>query len=137
MVDTLSPAERSERMSRVKGKDTKPELAVRKLVYAFGHRYRLHARDLPGSPDLVFRQLRKAIFVHGCFWHRHSATKCKLARLPKSRVSFWRDKLEGNHKRDAANVRRLRKEGWKVLQIWECELTNISRLERRIALFLQ
>lgn len=137
MADTLSPAERSERMARVRGKNTKPEFAVRKLVHGLGYRYRLHARDLPGSPDLVFRRLRKVIFVHGCFWHRHSAIGCKLARLPKSRIAFWRDKLEGNHKRDAANVRKLRKDGWKVLQIWECELTNTSKLQRRIDLFLR
>lgn len=137
MADTLSPAERSERMARVKGKNTKPEFAVRKLVYGLGFRYRLHARDLPGSPDLVFRRLRKVIFVHGCFWHRHSAIGCKLARLPKTRAAFWRDKLEGNRKRDAANVRKLRKDGWKVLQIWECQLTNANKLQRRIDFFLR
>jgi DNA mismatch endonuclease (patch repair protein) len=137
MADTLSPAERSERMSRVKAKNTKPEIAVRKLVYGLGYRYRLHARDLPGSPDLVFRQRQKVIFVHGCFWHRHPATGCKLARVPKSRVSFWRDKLEGNHKRDSENIRKLRKNGWKVLQIWECELTNLDRVQQRLNLFLR
>jgi DNA mismatch endonuclease (patch repair protein) len=92
---------------------------------------------LPGSPDLVFRRLRKVIFVHGCFWHRHSAIGCKLARLPKTRAAFWRDKLEGNRKRDAANVRKLRKDGWKVLQIWECQLTNANKLQRRIDFFLR
>ena len=130
MADTLSPAERSERMGRVKAKNTKPEVAVRKLVHGLGYRYRLHARDLPGCPDLVFRRLRRVIFVHGCFWHRHPVIGCKLARLPKSRVAFWSDKLDGNHRRDAANVRRLRKEGWKVLQIWECELANTNKLQR-------
>jgi DNA mismatch endonuclease, patch repair protein len=125
MADTLTAAQRSERMARVKGKDTNPELVIRKLVYGLGYRYRLHVRELPGSPDLVFRKLRKIIFVHGCFWHRHPAATCKLARLPKSRVSFWRAKLEGNQRRDKTNVRRLRRDGWKVLQIWECQLANV------------
>jgi DNA mismatch endonuclease (patch repair protein) len=137
MADTLTPAERSQRMALVKAKNTKPELTVRKLVYGLGYRYRLHVRDLPGRPDIVFRRLGKVIFVHGCFWHRHAATGCKLARLPKSRVTFWSEKLEGNHQRDLANIRSLRKEGWKVLQIWECQLTNIAKLEQRIALFLR
>ena len=96
MADTLSQAERSERMALVKAKNTRPELVVRKVAYGLGYRYRLHARDLPGSPDIVFRRLGKVIFVHGCFWHRHLATGCKLARLPKSKVSSWNEKLGGN-----------------------------------------
>lgn len=135
-MDTLSRRERSERMSRVRGTNTKPELVVRKLVFSLGYRYRLHARDLPGHPDLVFRKKRKVIFVHGCFWHRHSARKCALARLPKSRLDFWVPKLEGNKKRDARNRRVLIKAGWHVLTIWECELKDTKRLGGRITRFL-
>jgi DNA mismatch endonuclease (patch repair protein) len=135
-VDTLSPEERSERMSRVRGKDTGPEWAVRQLVHSMGYRYRLHARDLPGRPDLVFRKRRKVIFIHGCFWHRHPAAGCALARLPKSRLDFWLPKLEGNRERDERNRRALVKAGWKVLTIWECELNNAKRLRAAIRRFL-
>jgi DNA mismatch endonuclease (patch repair protein) len=133
-VDSLSPEERSERMARVRAKDTRPELFVRRLVFSLGYRYRLHARDLPGHPDLVFRKLRKVIFIHGCFWHRHGA--CALARLPKSRLEFWVPKLEGNKRRDQRNKRALAKQGWKVLTIWECQLKSTGRLETRIRRFL-
>ena len=91
--DTLSPKERSERMSRIRGKDTKPELTVRRLVHGMGFRYRLHGKRLPGKPDMVFSARRKVIFVHGCFWHRHPDPGCPLARLPKSKLDFWRTKL--------------------------------------------
>ena len=121
-------------MARVRSKNMRPELAVRKLVFALGYRYRLHARELPGSPDLVFRPRKKVIFVHGCFWHRHA--NCALARMPKSHLHFWTRKLEGNRKRDEKNNRALAREGWKVLTIWECQLKNSTRLERRIRRFL-
>lgn len=133
-MDNLSPAERSEIMARVRGKNSRPELFVRKLVYALGYRYRLHVRRLPGCPDLVFRKLRKVIFIHGCFWHRHKA--CALARLPKSRPEFWIPKLEGNKERDVRNKRALVREGWKVLTIWECELKDTGRMQRAIRRFL-
>jgi DNA mismatch endonuclease, patch repair protein len=133
-VDSLSPAERSEIMARVRSKNSRPELFVRKLVFAMGYRYRLHAKDLPGQPDLVFRKLRKVIFVHGCFWHRH--TSCALARLPKSRLDFWVPKLEGNKRRDRRTNRALGKEGWKVLTVWECQVKNDARLEARLRRFL-
>jgi DNA mismatch endonuclease (patch repair protein) len=136
MDDPLSPRERSARMALVKGKHTGPELMVRSIVHGLGFRYRLHAKELPGSPDLVFRRRHKVIFVHGCFWHRHGAVGCILARLPKSRPEFWIDKLEGNRKRDVANVRKLREDGWKVLQLWECELKDKARVQRRILRFL-
>lgn len=135
-MDTLTPEERSERMSRVRGKNMRPELIVRKLVFALGYRYRLHARDLPGCPDVVFRPRRKVIFVHGCFWHRHPDPKCALARLPKSRLDFWLPKLEGNRERDEKNNKALRREGWKVLTIWECQMKDTGRLEARIRRFL-
>jgi DNA mismatch endonuclease (patch repair protein) len=133
-VDNLSPAERSEIMARVRAKNSRPELLVRKLIFALGYRYRLHARDLPGHPDIVFRTLRKVIFVHGCFWHRH--TVCALGRLPKSRLDFWLPKLEGNRKRDDRNKRALQRQGWKVLTIWECQLKSSERLGKRIRGFL-
>ena len=121
-------------MARVPSKHSRPELLVRKLVFALGYRYRLHDRDLPGCPDLVFRPRQKVILVHGCFWHRHA--NCALARMPKSRLDFWTPKLEGNRKRDEKNNRALAREGWKVLTIWECQLKNAARLEGRIRRFL-
>lgn len=121
-VDTLSRAERSERMSRVRAKDTKPELKVRRLLHRLGYRFRLHRRELPGTPDLVFPGRRKAIFVHGCFWHRHEG--CRLARLPKSREDFWLNKLEGNRLRDERDQAALRDLGWGVYVVWECQLQS-------------
>jgi DNA mismatch endonuclease (patch repair protein) len=121
-------------MARVRSKDTRPELRVRKLVFALGYRYRLHDRKLPGCPDLVFRPRRKVIFVHGCFWHRH--TRCALARLPKSRLDFWIPKLEGNKLRDQRNKRALARRRWKVLTIWECQLADPSRVSALIRRFL-
>ena len=134
MVDTVTPEERSEIMARVRSKNSRPEMLVRKIVFALGHRYRLHARSLPGCPDLVFRSKRKVIFVHGCFWHRHA--NCALARMPKSRLDFWTTKLEGNQKRDQRSKRALLRKGWKVLTIWECQLRDAVRLESRIKRFL-
>ena len=136
-LDTLTTRERSERMRRVRSKDTKPEMRVRRLGHGLGYRYRLHAGDLPGRPDLVFRPRRKVIFVHGCFWHRHEG--CSKNRLPKSpeRRDFWRDKLDGNARRDQANQAALRGMGWGVLVIWECETEdNPDRLAKRIRAFL-
>ena len=136
MPDTLTTAERSKRMSLIRGKDTKPELVVRRLIHALGYRYRLHRRDLPGAPDIVFGRLRKVIFVHGCFWHRHPDSRCRLARLPKSRVEFWRDKLEGNRRRDEDNETRLQTSGWSVLIIWECQIKDAESLKMRITDYL-
>ena len=133
-MDSLTPAERSERMSRIKGKNTKPELIVRSLIHRMGYRYRLHGKGLPGRPDLVFAKRRKVIFVHGCFWHRHEG--CHLARLPKSRLDFWRPKLEANAERDREVELRLVELGWKVLTIWECEVKEESALASRVRAFL-
>lgn len=133
-MDNLSPAERSEIMARVGSKNSRPELAVRKLIYSLGYRYRLHAKDLSGHPDIVFRKRRKVIFVHGCFWHRHGS--CALARLPKSKLDFWGPKLEGNKRRDGRNRRTLIKEGWRVLTIWECQLKKIECLAFTLRRFL-
>lgn len=134
MTDTLSPRERSERMARVRSTDTKPEMRVRRLVHGLGYRYRLHVRELPGTPDLVFPSRRAVIFVHGCFWHRHE--NCALARLPKSRLDFWRKKLESNTTRDAAQQERLRELGWRVLVVWECQLGDTAKLTDTIRHFL-
>jgi len=133
-VDSLTPAQRSERMSRIKGKNTKPELIVRSLIHRMGYRYRLHGKGLPGRPDLVFTGRRKVIFVHGCFWHRHEG--CRLARLPKSRLDFWRPKLEANAERDKEVERRVTELGWKILIIWECEVKNEAALAPRVRAFL-
>jgi DNA mismatch endonuclease (patch repair protein) len=137
MVDTLSKTERSHRMSLVRSEDTQPEMIVRSLVHGAGFRYRLHVACMPGKPDLVFPGRKKVIFVHGCFWHRHPARGCRLARIPKGRQDFWVPKLEGNRRRDAKIIRRLRRDGWKVLQIWECQLRDTSRLLSRVRQFLQ
>jgi DNA mismatch endonuclease, patch repair protein len=135
-MDTLTPKQRSERMSLVRGADTKPEILVRRLIHGMGYRYRLHAPDLPGRPDLVFPSRRKVVFVHGCFWHRHPSPRCALARLPKSRLNFWRTKLEGNRVRDGMTEAKLRRLGWKVMVIWECQANSLPRLVHRIQRFL-
>ncbi len=137
MADTLSPAERSQRMSLIRGKNTKPELFVRRLVHGMGYRYRLHAVDLPGKPDLVFRGRKRVIFVHGCFWHRHPNPACKVARLPKSREEFWTVKLTRNRERDETQVEALENLGWRVLTIWECQLKGVSELKENIRRFLE
>lgn len=135
MTDTLTPEQRSIRMSLVRGKGTTPEMQVRRLVHRLGYRYRLHGSKLPGKPDLVFASRRKVIFVHGCYWHRHDDPNCKLARLPKSRLDFWLPKLEGNAARDLRNLAVLRSLGWDALIIWECQADD-SFLEARIRAFL-
>lgn len=134
-MDSLTKAQRSERMSRVRSKDTGPELCVRRLIHGLGYRYRLHGVGLPGRPDLVFRARRKVVAVHGCFWHRHSA--CSLARMPKSRLSFWGPKLNGNRRRDLRNARVLRALGWRALVVWECQLNNPAALKTRVRAFLE
>jgi DNA mismatch endonuclease (patch repair protein) len=121
-------------MGRVRSRDTKLEMVVRRMVHSMGYRYRLHAKDLSGKPDLVFRSRRKVIFIHGCFWHRH--TDCALARLPKSRLDFWLPKLDANRQRDLRNEHALREAGWDVLTIWECELSDMAQLKTRIRGFL-
>lgn len=123
-------------MSRVRGRDTKPEMLVRRLTHGMGYRYRLHRRGLPGSPDLVFPSRMKVIFVHGCFWHRHLDPGCKLARLPKSKLDFWGPKLETNRERDERNLVPLAELGWDVLVIWECQTKNREELQTRIGEFL-
>lgn len=136
MADTLSPAERSRRMGRVRGLNTKPELVVRRLLYRLGYRYRLHQKGLPGRPDIVFPGRRAVIFVNGCFWHRHPDPNCPLARLPKSRLDFWRAKLDGNRQRDLLVLDQLSQAGWRTLTIWECELRRLDEVTERVLGFL-
>lgn len=136
MADTLTPAERSERMSRVRGKNTRPEMVVRRLVHGMGYRYRLHRTDLPGIPDLVFPSRRKVVFIHGCFWHRHPDPACTLARLPRSRLDFWLPKLEGNRQRDREKEGELLSLGWRFLVVWECQIRDKEQLKNKILSFL-
>ena len=133
-MDTLSHRERSERMALIRGTDTKPEMKVRSAAHRLGYRYKLHVSTLPGKPDMVFPKLHAVLFVHGCFWHRHSG--CSLARLPKSRIDFWVPKLTANHRRDRKNAAQLRRLGWKVYVVWECEVADANRLEKKIMRFL-
>lgn len=135
MADTLSPQERSERMSLIRGTGSAPEMKLRRLVHGMGFRYRLHVKELPGKPDLVFPSRSAVIFMHGCFWHRHKG--CKLARLPKSKLGFWNPKLEENRKRDLRNQRRLRDLGWRVLVVWECQMVDADRVSEVVREFLQ
>ncbi|WP_453962500.1 very short patch repair endonuclease [Amorphus suaedae] len=135
-LDTLSPSQRSERMKQVRGRNTKPEMAVRRLAHGLGYRYRLHRRDLPGKPDLVFGPRKKVIFVHGCFWHRHPDPNCKLARMPKSRLEFWGPKLKGNRERDVRQLAALEAKGWEYLVVWECETADRASLATRLREFL-
>lgn len=134
MTDVLTPEQRRRNMAAIRGKDTKPELVVRSLVHAMGFRFRLHRRDVPGRPDLVFMGRRKVIFVHGCFWHRHDG--CRFAATPKTRAEFWQRKLEGNRRRDRDALAALAKLGWDTLVIWECEVAQAD-LATRIRRFLE
>lgn len=133
-MDTLTKAQRSERMAKIRSKNTQPELRVRTRAHALGYRFRLHRRDLPGSPDLVFPSRGKVVFVHGCFWHAHA--NCKTGNRPKSRRGYWDAKFKRNKERDASNRMALLQLGWQSLVIWECETTNVALFERRLTRFL-
>lgn len=132
-MDRLTPAKRSWLMSRVKGRDTTPELIVRRMLYALGYRYRLHRKDLPGKPDIVFGPKKKVVFVHGCYWHGHN---CLKGRLSKTNTSFWSEKIATNKARDRRNTRRLVILEWKVLVVWQCKLKNTLAARNRIVDFL-
>jgi len=136
VVDTISIKQRSENMRRIKSKGTKPELVVRRLVHSMGFRFRLHAAELPGKPDLVFPGLKKLIEVKGCFWHQHKG--CIDSRIPKSRAEYWRPKLRKNVRRDKKNASFLRKLGWRQLMLWECEVMvpNPRGLKAKVERFL-
>lgn len=133
MVDTLTAAARSARMASIRSKDTAPEMIVRRNAHGLGYRFRLHRKDLPGTPDLVFPRLRKVILVHGCYWHGHG---CKLGRLPKSNVAFWKEKIDRNRARDARNLADLKALGWKTLVVWQCATRDEKTLQRGLAVFL-
>lgn len=134
-MDHLDPEHRSENMRRVRGKDTRPELTVRRALHALGRRFRLHRRDLPGKPDIVLARDRLAIFVHGCFWHRHD--DCPRASTPSTRKDFWVAKFERTVLRDAEQAAALREAGWRPEVIWECETRDSERLNERLRQILQ
>lgn len=121
-MDTISRKRRSENMRRIKSKGTKPELVVRRFVHSLGFRFRLHPESLPGKPDIVLSKLKKIIEVRGCFWHQHGLRLCNDSHIPSSRIEYWRPKLSRNVKRDKRNLALLRKLGWEVLILWECEV---------------
>lgn len=135
-MDKISPERRSANMRSIRSRDTVPEMIVRRLAHQLGYRYRLHGRDLPGKPDLVFRGRRKVIFVHGCFWHQHPISRCADSRRPRTNLGYWEAKLDRNVARDAAHVLDLENTGWKVLIIWDCETKNPLRLAARLRRFL-
>jgi DNA mismatch endonuclease (patch repair protein) len=134
LVDRLSPERRSWNMRRIKGRDTTPELQVRRLLHALGYRYHLHRADLPGTPDIVFPGRRKVVLLHGCYWHRHPG--CKFAYTPKSRITFWKRKFAQNIARDVKNLIELETQGWTPLVVWECETRDRSLLEMKLVRFL-
>lgn len=127
-------AARSANMARIGAKDTGPELAVRRLLHRLGYRYRLHKRELPGRPDICFPGRKKAIFVHGCFWHRHDG--CRRTTTPKTRTAFWKDKFDKNVVRDRTNMMDMGAIGWKAMVVWECETTDIEALGSRLVEFI-
>jgi len=135
-MDVLSPKQRRYNMSRIKGKNTRPELLIRKWLWSHGYRYRLYKKTLSGKPDIVFPGKRKAIFINGCFWHKHN---CKYFKWPESNTKFWKDKILETVKRDKKNYKKLEKAGWEYLIIWECEVKNISSitLENKIKTFME
>ena len=135
-MDKISKEARSRNMSKITGKNTKPELIVRKKLYEMGYRYRLNVKDLPGKPDIVLKKLKKVIFVHGCFWHRHRG--CKFTTIPKTNTDFWHDKFNKTIQRDKEVMIKMRELGWASKVIWECELKekNESWLEENLKQFL-
>ena len=134
MSDVFSKVKRSRIMSRVKGRDTKPEILIRSFVHRMGFRFRVHRRDLPGNPDIVLPRYKKAIFVHGCFWHGHK--RCRRSKRPTTNEQFWNKKLDGNIERDKRFRRRLHQMNWEVLVVWQCEIRNPEKLLRKLEGFL-
>ena len=134
MTDTISKEKRSWNMSRIRSRDTGPELVVRSALHRLGYRFRIHRKDLPGKPDIVLPGYRTVIFVHGCFWHQHKG--CKYAYKPKTRVKFWSEKLQGNSERDIRTRKKLRRMDWNAQVIWECQTKNPVRLNKYLKQFL-
>lgn len=136
-MDKISSEQRSKNMRRIRSKDTKPEIKVRKLIFKMGYRYRLHWKKLPGKPDIVFPGRKKVIFVHGCFWHQHDNRNCNYVHKPKSRLDYWLPKLERNKQRDNENQKEIEDIGWEYLIIWECQINNTDKLREIITNFLK
>lgn len=134
-IGSMYADRRRATMRAIKSKNTKPELIVRAALTTLGHSYRLHPRSVPGRPDIACSGEKKAIFVNGCFWHQHRSTRCHLRRLPPSNLAYWAPKLARNVERDAANLKTLKSSGWRVLVVWECELTNTESLTHRLSRF--
>ncbi len=135
MTDVLTKEQRHKNMSAIRGAHTKPEMVVRSLAHWLGYRFRLHRKDLPGKPDLVFVARRKVVFVHGCFWHLHD---CKYGSVtPATNPEFWQNKRTSNVERDARNLKALKKDGWRVLVVWECETRAQEKLQKRLSRFLE
>ena|SRR6266852_9399 len=134
-MDKIAPELRSKVMASIKGKDTRPERAVRSLLHRMGYRFTLRNRKLPGSPDVCLPRWRAAVFVHGCFWHQHRS--CRLARLPRSNLTYWKPKFKRNRKRDRSALKALSRLGWRTLVIWECELYDLDSLVVRVTSFLK
>lgn len=132
----LSPEKRSGIMRAIRSRNTRPEKIVRSLLHSLGYRFRIHAKGLPGTPDIAFAARRKAVFVHGCFWHQHSTAACSAGRLPRSNVEYWTPKLARNVARDCHNEAQLRGAGWNVLIIWECKVTDAATTRSRLVSFL-
>lgn len=128
MSDIMTKEERSALMSKIKGKNTKPEMIVRKYLFARGFRYRLHDKYLPGSPDIVLPKYKTAVFIHGCFWHGHSG--CRKARLPSSNIDYWEKKIHENLERDRKKIASMEEAGWHVLVVWQCDIDNKTRREK-------
>ena len=134
MADVHNKATRSYNMSRIKGKNTKPEMLVRKFLHANGYRYKLHDKKLPGKPDIVLPKYRTVVFVHGCFWHGHN--NCKYFVVPKTNTQWWIDKINGNKANDEKAIKVLKKDGWKIITVWECELKP-AKVEKTLATLLK
>jgi DNA mismatch endonuclease (patch repair protein) len=131
-MDIYDVDKRSEIMSKIKGKDTTPEKKVRSLLHSLGFRFRLHKNDLPGCPDIVLPKYNTVIFVNGCFWHGHQSAECKIAKIPKSNIAYWKNKIDRNRERDRKKQKELLDLGWDVVVVWECEIRDIDKLMRKI-----
>jgi DNA mismatch endonuclease (patch repair protein) len=132
--DSLTPSERSKRMSLIKNKDSKIEKTIRSFLFSLGYRYRIHYKELPGHPDIVFTSKKKVIFINGCFWHGHDCGKYKF---PQSNTNFWKDKIKKNTERDEHNHQRIEEMGWKIMDIWECQISKNSNIFHNICVFLE
>lgn len=134
-MDTLTREDRSRTMAAIRSKNTKPELKIRKALHAMGMRYILHDKRFPGKPDLVFPKYRTAVFINGCFWHGHKNCRRKSVKIPMTNTEYWKKKIEGNITRDIINIKAIKKRGWQVLNIWECQIseTSINKLHKRIS----